>query len=325
MNPIKLNTGIGVTGIKSQSKSKSGDSTKYEITLSGSQKSHLIPKVILFCEDKFAESMIINALSYKELNHGAFKIIHCGVWHNIIKALAGCLLYEKELIDSGNGKALKVIGIIDGDVSESDISTAIKKTYKGSFLPAEISNIIKIITEHVTSFKITQDGLKLPELSTGLPEFNLKIMLDDITEEMIRNYHKEYILKYEGWLKKTATLEGKVNLTRELEDIKRKIKETLEIIETSKNIKSHELPKNSSNKFDYHYYFETLKERIGNKHFNSYSYSHDTELLVYRIISTYSKSRWEEYITPVTNLLISVKDEQVKRFNHNTFNNDSLD
>lgn len=55
MSTIKLISNVGIIGSQIISKSKHGDSTKFEITLSGISQAHRIPSVIVFCEDKVAE------------------------------------------------------------------------------------------------------------------------------------------------------------------------------------------------------------------------------------------------------------------------------
>lgn len=325
MKPLKINTTIGIIGVEIISKTKTNNETKYEITVSGTARAYKIPNVIVFCEDPFAEQMIKYALAYNDINIGSFKIIKCGVWRNILKTLTGFLIYENELIKSGNEKALKAVGVIDGDISEHEIKSNINKTYHGNFPPDDLAYITDEITQHTASFSLNQDSIKLPENSTGRPEFNLKIMLDEITDDMIDKYHKEDILKHEDWLSKAKDDNARMNISRQLDDIKRKSDETKEIILISRSIESIQLPQNEGKKYDYHNYIDIFRERLLEKHFREYDYKREVDLIIYRIISTYNKERWEEYISPVIKVLCFARNEQTKRFSHHSFDNKHLD
>lgn len=325
MKPLRINSGIGIVGFQSISKTNSSDGSKYEITVAGLAKAHKIPKVIVFCEDEFAQLMIGYALQHFDLNVGSFKFIRCGVWLNILKTLTGFLIYESELIESGNEKALKAVGIIDGDVTEHDLTQNLKKIYRGKLPPKDLEYIEETITRHLVSFNLAKNKDDLPENSTGTPEFNFKNMIDEITDEMVDDYHQEKISEFEGWLLKIKDESGRNRVAMELNDLKRKAQETKEIISISRCIESINLPTNENKKNDYHHFLHIFQEKILEKHFIEYNYTRNADLVLYRIISTYNKKRWEEYISPVINLLRSVHDEQRKRFSYHSFNNQRLD
>ncbi|KNC14325.1 hypothetical protein AC790_09005 [Pantoea sp. RIT-PI-b] len=325
MKPPVMNLSVGITGFQSFSKSSSGDGSKYEITIAGSARAHKIPKVIVFCEDEFAELMIGYALQHINLNIGAFKIIQCGVWRNILKTLTGFLIYENELIESGNEKALKAVGIIDGDISNHELNQNIEKTYHGKFPPQDLKYIQETISQHLVGFNLAKKITDLPENSTGTPEFNFKSMIDEITDEMVDNHHQEEISKREDWLLNLKDESHRAGIQIEINDHKTKIKETKEIISISRSIESTMLPTNENKKFDYHNFLGIFQEKILDKNFKEYNYTRYADLVLYRIISTYNKKNWEEYISPVINLLRYAYNEQTKRFNHHSFNNQRLD
>jgi len=320
MSTIKLRNNIGIVGSQIITKSKHGDSTKIEIISSGISQSYRIPSVIVFCEDKVAEELIINALSYKNMNVGSFKFRRCGSWCNIIVSLAGCILYSEELINSGNSKALEVIGVTDGDINANDIRQVISETYKGDFIPEQLQSITDSISSRITNFKIPNNVLSKKNIK-GKPELNLKNMVDEISQAMINNSLKKRTDELNGYLEKVKDENTKNNIKFELDDIKKEKDETLEIIKISKEITFTE----NEGITNYHTYFKKLIKKIENRHYRSYQFANDPIYLVYRIVSKFNKNRWEEYINPVVNFLESAKTKQTEIFSHNTFNNTKID
>ncbi|SNY59737.1 hypothetical protein SAMN02744775_00324 [Enterobacter sp. CC120223-11] len=302
------------------SKSKHGDATKIEIINTGTFKSYKIPSVIVFCEDKVAEELIINALSHKEKNVGSFKFRRCGSWTNIIISLAGCILYSQELIKSGNSKVLEVVGVIDGDINDNDISQVISGTFEGEFIPEQLQEITRLISNHIISFKIPTAVLSKKNIK-GKPELNLKNMVDEITSDMVREPSKKRVNDLCGFLEKTKDDELKRNIEFELNDIYKEQEETLKIIKISNDIIFHE----NDGIINYHSYFKKLQKKIGDVFYRSYSFTHQPIYLVYRIVSKYNKNRWEEYINPVIDFLVSAQKRQTQSFSHHTFNNTKID
>lgn len=192
MNTIKTGSNDGILGMQMISKNKHGNATKIEIINTGTFEAYKIPSVIVFCEDKVAEEVIINALSYKKMNVGSFKFRRCGTWTNIIISLAGCILYSQELINSGNSKTLEVVGIIDGDINDYDIEKVISETFEGDFIPEQLKEITHLISKHIISFKIPTAVLSKKNI-TGKPELNLKKMVDEINSNMVKEPFKKRV------------------------------------------------------------------------------------------------------------------------------------
>lgn len=309
-----------VVGTQIISKSKHGDATKIEITNTGTFQAYKIPPVIVFCEDKVAEELIINALVYKKNNVGSFKFRRCGSWTNIIISLAGCILYSQELINSGNSKVLEVVGIIDGDINDNDILKVISETFEGDFIPEQLQEITHLISNHIISFKIPKAILSKKNIR-GKPELNLKSMVDEITSDMVSEPSNKRVNELLGFLDKVKDDDSKRNIQHEIDDIHEEQKETLEIIKISNNIMFHE----NDGIINYHSYFKKIQKKIGNVFYRSYSFTHKPIYLVYIIVSKYNKKRWEEYINPVIDFLVSAAKRQTETFSHHTFNNTKID
>jgi hypothetical protein len=302
------------------SKSKHGDVTKIEIINAGTFDEYKIPSVIVFCEDKVAEEVMINALSYKKMNVGSFKFRRCGTWTNIIISLAGCILYSQELINSGNSKVLEVVGIIDGDISDNDIEKVISETFEGDFIPEQLKEITQLISTHIISFKIPTTVISKKNIK-GKPELNLKNMVGEITPDMVREPSKKRVDELCSWLEKEKDEEGKNRIEFHLNDIYKEQEETLKIIKISNGIIFHE----NDGTINYHPYFKKLQKKLSNTFYRSYSFTHRPIFLVYRIVSKYNTNRWEEYINPVINFLESAHERQTANFSYHTFNNTKID
>ena len=320
MNKKKLMPNVGIIGSEIISISKHGDSTKIEITRTGFSQAHRIPPVIVFCEDKVAEELITHALSYRGMNAGSFKFIRCGSWSNIIRTLAGSILYKEELIKSGNSKALEVIGVIDGDISNNEIRKVISEAYEGDFIPVQLQNTIDSISSHITSFKI-QNNVLSKKYIKGKPELNLKNMVDEITPAMIKSPFEKRTNELNEYIEKAKDENSKTRIKFELNDIEKEKDETLEIIKVSKEITFTA----SEGITNYHTYFKKLIKKIENRYYRSYQFVNDPIYLVYRIVSKFNKNRWEEYTNPVIEFLQSAKTKQNNKFSHNTFNNTKID
>ncbi len=320
MNKFNLNCGVNILGTKSFTKEKNGESTTFKITNTGSFNSYKIPPVIVFCEDKVAEELIIKSLLHNNINHGGFNFRRCGSWANIIISLAGCILYSQELQKTGNTKTLEVIGVIDGDISEKDILDMISNTFKGDFIPDELKEIIDQVRHHITSFKL-ENKVLLQKNIKGKPELNIKNMLEDIDENKINEEIKQNEKKLIKCLKNTNDVKLKIVIEDELDSINHLRNETLEIIEISKKI----IFNKRNNIINYHSYFKKLEKKLEGKYFHHYNYTHYPILLVYRIISKFNIHSWESYINPVVSLLKLAQNRQREAFSHNSFNNDALD
>ncbi|MEI7252910.1 hypothetical protein [Pectobacterium versatile] len=325
MNNHYLNSGMGITGTKVITKRSNGNSKTVEITTTGSMNAYKIPAVIVFCEDSLAKEIIIHSLqTINDTAHCSFKFIICGSWINIITSLAGSLLYSDELKASGNNKVLSTVGVIDGDISQEKISAVIAECFEGNAVPEKLNSISKRISEHLTSFKISDRILDMK--ISGKPEFNFKEMLEEIDEQDIDN-----ILKPRVDMLTTARKNSKGNveagLGLELFLLKKEKEETLKIIQHSRGFSKGKFKifKNGRQVMNYHKYFSLLECSMGNEYYHCYPGSHFIMLTLFRLIGKFNNTRLIEYISPVRNFLIPVAEQQRERFSHDTYNNEIID
>ncbi|MGX9273530.1 hypothetical protein SH579_05210 [Raoultella ornithinolytica] len=319
MSTIRLNCGVGITGTTSVTTEKNGDSKTVKITTTGSMNAYKIPAVIVFCEDKLAKDIITHSLQgIDDSLHCSFKFIICGSWRNIITSIAGSLLYSDELKESGNTKVLSAVGVIDGDISHEDISKIITECYEGDCLPEKLSAISERISNHIISFKIPERILDLKVF--GKPECNIKAMIEEINEQDIDDILKPRMDSLTTALDKSKEENNKAALELELFFLQKEKDETLKVISLSKG-----LNKKISKRKNYHAYFSLMERSIGNEHYHSYPRAHFINLILFRIIVKFNNRRWVEYVTPVTDFLIPIAEQQRERFTHNTYNNQIID
>lgn len=326
MTTYHLNFSVGITGTKTIAKRNNGDSKTVEITTTGSMNAYKVPAVIIFCEDALAKEIIIHSLqTINSTAHCSFKFIFCGSWKNIITSLAGSLLYSDELRESGSTKVLSTVGVIDGDISQEEISAVIAKCFEGDAVPEKLNSISKRIREHLTHFKIPDRILDMK--IRGKPEFNFKSMLEEIDEQDIDNILKPKVDMLSVALEQNNKDDAKAALDLELFFLKKEKEETLKIIQCSRNCgkKKFKTVKNKRYIMDYHKYFYLLKCSIGDEYYHCYPRSHFIMLILFRLIGKFNHARLVEYISPVTNFLIPVAEKQREIFSHNTYNDECID
>lgn len=326
MTTYYLNSGTNIIGTQVIAKRSVGDSKTVEITTTGSMNDYNIPAVIVFCEDALAKEIITNSLQAIDgTTHCSFKFIICGSWKNIITSLAGSLLYSDELKESGNTKVLSTVGVIDGDISEEKISSVIAECFEGDGVPEKLNSISKRINDHLINFKIPDSIMRMNIY--GKPEFHLKAMLDEITEQDIDNILKPRMDILTDALEKDNKDDVKTVSNSEIFRLKKEKEETLKIIQYSKGYGKRKFRtfRNGRSATDYHNYFGLLKSSIGNEYYHCYPNSHFIILILFRIIGKFNTKRWEEYVSPVINFLLPVAEQQRERFQHNTYNNEVID
>ncbi|HBK4630142.1 TPA: hypothetical protein LLS62_003655 [Klebsiella michiganensis] len=324
MDKNLLKIGCGIIGSEIITTRENGDCKTVEITTTGSMNSHNIPAVIVFCEDKLTKDIITHSLhAIGEISHYSFKFIINGSWKNIITSLAGSLLYADELKKTGNTKVISTVGVIDGDITETQISTVISKCYEGDFLPDNLKDIRDSIKEHLTSFRLP-DYIINKKNTTGRPELNIKKMLEEINEESIDSVLGQRIKELNLHLKKSSDNESKQILKNEIYFLEKEAEDTPEIIKISKNISSKKFKtkeKNGTYKLNYHSYLNKLASELSSRHFVTYGTGTPPPLLlIYRLVNKYNQKRWLEYVGPVLDFLTPIAKEQRERFSHNTYN-----
>ena len=324
-----LNIGVGIIGIKMIATRKDGGSKTIEITTTGSMNTYNIPAVIVFCEDRLTKDIITYSLHSAEgITHCSFKFIISGSWKNIITSLAGCLLYSDELEDTGNTKVLSTVGVIDGDITDTEIDNVISECYMGDYLPDNLENIKKRIKEYITNFSLP-DNIIDRKNTTGKPELNIKKMLEEINEESIDSVLGERKKELKSWLEKAKDNESKQNIKNEIYFLDKEFEDTLEIIKISKSISRETFKnkdKNGKYKLNYHCYFKMFARKLEGRYLVSYGAgTTPLLLLIYRLVNKFNKKRWDEYVGPVVEFLTQISEGQRERFSHNTYNNDIID
>lgn len=323
MEKIRINTSVGIIGCTMTSKIKNGDNEEFRISQSGTSKAFHIPPVLVYCEDKLAKEIIEKSLN--DFDRCSLKFIYCGSWKNIVIALAGSLLYSEELKNTGTTKYIDAVGIIDGDITDKDISETIQQCFKGNGIPSELKSITKKIKQHITQFKISEDVLRMNG-TKGKPELNLKLMLEGIQKHKISKLLSPRLEELREILGKCSD-EHRPGVKVEIYHLTKKLEETLKIIEISKSLTEKRFKKFNNGRilFDYHFYLSKMEKELTNHSLRYYSYTNYPLLILTRIIKEFDKESWDDYVLPVISLLTKYSDSQRERFSHNTFNNQVLD
>ncbi|UQZ10668.1 hypothetical protein M8G38_12750 [Providencia stuartii] len=326
MDGFHLNASIGILGTQTISHKKTGDSKKLEITTTGSMNNYHIPAVIVFCEDKLAQEVITMSMPITApISYNSFKFIINGSWRNIIISMAGSLLYSDELKKTGTTKFLSTVGIIDGDITDAEISDAISSCYKGSYVPEQLEKIKKSIKKNLVSFQLPENIIGKKN-TTGKPELNIKNMLEEINEESIDAVLGGEIKKLNSYLDKAVKDTEKQIIESEIYFLEEEIKDVLKIIEISKSLKSKKFKVKRNGRYNYHFYLNRLEEHLKGQYFGSYGPSlPPTLLLIYILINKFNEKRWYEYVNPVIDFLTQIAEEQRERYSHNTYNNQVID
>ena len=277
------------------------------VTQRGTQVSNVIPSIIVVCEDKIA-AQIIGLIKAK----GSYKVVTAGAWGNMATLLYGMYFYRTHLKQTGDPRFLEILCVTDGDITPYWLQKVVEETHRGSHIPEHIKETLSLIKQNLIGFNLSEHPLD----AKGLPEYNHKKWLEEITEDEVNKYFEVRVAELNSFIENcTSDQEGGIGV--ELFLIKREISETLRIIELSKKMKF----KAVDNVVNYHAYYKRLT--IGLKRGDTLMHyqQHDIVYAVLTIIKKFNISRWEAYIEPVKASMEEAFAKQVDVFKKDRFNN----
>lgn len=303
---------IGIMGTTSIEVNKDNHSKTITITQRGTLTGNVIPSVIVVCEDKIAEKVI--GLIAAEAT-GSYKIVTAGAWGNMATLLYGMYFYRKHLQHTGDTRFLEVLCVTDGDITPHWFQKVVEETHRGNHTPEHIKETLSLIKQNLISFKLSEH----PKNTRGLPEYNQKRWLEEITEDHINKHFEARVAELTSFIEK-CTSEQAGGIEVELLLIKKEILETLRIIELSKKMKFRLI----DNIVDYHAYYKRLT--IGLKRGDTLMHypQHDMVYTVLTIIRKFNPARWQAYIEPVKASMKEAFTKQVDLFKKDRFNNTEI-
>lgn len=298
---------IGILGTTTIEVKNDRGSKIITVTQRGTQISNVIPSIIVVCEDKIA-AQIIELIKAK----GSYKVVTAGAWGNMATLLYGMYFYRTHLKQTGDPRFLEILCVTDGDITPYWLQKVVEETHRGSHTPEHIKETLSLIKQNLIGFNLSEHPLD----AKGLPEYNHKKWLEEITEDEVNKYFEVRVTELNSFMEKcTSDQEGGIGV--ELFLIKREISETLRIIELSKKMKF----KAVDNVVNYHAYYKRLT--IGLKRGDTLTHyqQHDIVYAVLTIIKKFNNSRWEAYIEPVKTSMEEAFAKQVDVFKKDRFNN----
>ncbi|MCI0997075.1 hypothetical protein [Pseudomonas corrugata] len=300
---------VGILGTTSVEVKKDQESKIITITQRGSLISNVIPSVIVVCEDAVAERTL--GLVAAETK-GSYKIVTAGAWGNMATLLYGMYFYRKHLQQTGDTRFLEVLCVTDGDISPPWFHKVIEETHRGSHAPSHVKETLSLIKQNLISFKLSDH----PKNTKGIPEYNHKKWLDEITEHHISKHFESRIAELNSFLEKsTRDQEGGISV--EIFLIKREISETLRIIEASRRMKF----KAVDNLVDFHAYYKRLSAVLRRGDTFTHYPQNDMVYAVLSIIRKFNSARWHSYIAPIKGSMEEAFINQVNVFRKDRFNN----
>jgi hypothetical protein len=273
------------------------------VTRTGSFDAKFIPFIYVIVEDRLAKEVIDLTLRLNSTYgpKSAIKYIISGVWANQASCLYGFYTYGNELTTSYQIPFFSALAVTDGDISEAELNKRLNQVIKGS-LNDDQSAIKEKIRNHTTRFRLEHLCGANEEPIKALPEYNHKLWLDEITEQMIFEQHQKEMDSPDG-------------LTRLL--AQHEIGTLLEVIAYSRSILNGQAANIENEKIDYHRYYDLLKDFVPQTHpdhamNNIYYY-------ILRAIRRYNPIKWERYTSPVRDRIISLAQENYDRFRNSSF------
>jgi hypothetical protein len=304
---------LGIMGTTSIEVKKDRESKTITIKKRGSLISNVVPSVIVVCEDSVAEKIL--GLVTAETK-GSYKIVTAGAWGNMATLLYGMYFYRKHLQQTGDTRFLEVLCVTDGDIPPYWFQKVIEETHRGSHAPSHIKDTLSLIKQSLISFSLSDN----PKKAKGIPEYNHKKWLDEITEDHVMKHFESRIAELNSFLEKsTRDQEGGIGI--EIFLIKREISETLRIVEVSRKMKF----KAVDDVVDYHAYYKRLSAVLRRGDTLMHYQQHDIVYAVLSIIRKFNPARWHSYIAPVKGSMEEAFLNQVEVFGKDRFNNMEID
>jgi len=282
---IKIGNDIGIRGVTSCERSVEGGTNSLLIKRSGTAARNLIPLVIVVCEDALASTVL--ELMMGEIG-GGYKIVTAGAWDNMPALLYGIYFYRGLSKDSGDKRYLEVICVLDGDIKERFFRKGMDSIHRGVSASDDVKMILNQIEADLVNFKLERAQ------HYGLPEYNHKTWLEEISDEVIDAYHEARLSELKG---SSDNVSGAA--ASELFEIEAETSEAKRIINCSRDLVLHDF-ENGKNKFDFHGYYKKLEDGLaGGNSFFKYPLHSGMSYCVLKIIIKYNSSRWESYVAPV--------------------------
>lgn len=278
MEIINLNMGIGILGTKSTYRD-------------GSFLAKFIPPVYIIVEDDLAKS-VIECLWEKD-EYVAIKYIYSGSWINQMSCLYGFFTYGIELNNSYKVPSFNVLAISDGDIAENAIKKRLNGVIKGDHHNNVQKEIKDMIADSVIAFNLELEDDSI----NGLPEYNHKHWLEEISIDKIDSINKGADWPF---LKE-----------------KREVSTLLEVIEYSKSLPNDDFPlKNKNGKFDYHSFYDALS------HFSPRNTDHkmnNIQWYILKVIKEYNKEKWSFYTLQVREKILAISESNRNKFSESDF------
>lgn len=307
---FNIDVGVGVTGLTSHSTSKGENSKTTVIERHGSMISNLIPSVIVICEDNLAKTII--EMVAGEVR-GSYKIITAGAWDNLPTLLYGIYVYREQIKASGDRRFLEVICVTDGDIGKKHLNEGLGKVHRGINVPKDMKEALSLVKKSLYDFRLEHS-----KPWAGLPEYHHQLWLNEVSQEVVTNYHQEKVKELESALERA---DEKITSLIELElmHIKKEMAEVNRIADASRGIPFHNLKKDK-NRIDCHKFYGVLKDQlsIGDTLMNYQL--HYLEYSVLSIIRKYNNNRWQAYIADVKDAMSKAYDHHLEMFRSDRFN-----
>ncbi|MBU9855810.1 hypothetical protein ACJ8PD_02985 [Serratia sp. CY70267] len=303
---------IGIIGTTSIEVRKDQGSKIITITQRGASKSNVIPSVVVVCEDAIAAKVLdlVNAET-----KGSYRVVTAGAWGNMATLLYGMYFYRRHLQETGDTRFLEVLCVTDGDITPDWFQKVIKETHRGTHAPDHIKETLSLIEQSLISFKLSDH----PEKTKGIPEYNHKKWLDEISEEHVNKYFETRLAELNSFLERSKRdQEGGIGI--EIWHIKKEISETLRIIEVSQKMKF----KAVDDLVDYHAYYKRISAVLKRGDTLMHYHQHDIVYSVLSIIRKFNPVRWHAYITPVKEAMEEASFNQTEVFRKDRFNNTEI-
>jgi len=223
--------------------------------------------------------------------------------------------YRSHLQQTGDTRFLEVLCVTDGDITPHWFQKVIEETHRGSHAPEHIKETLSLIKQSLISFELSE----CPEKAKGIPEYNHKKWLDEISPDQVNKHFESRLAELNSLLERCARdQEGGIGI--EIFNIKKEISETLRIIEISQKMKF----KAVAGVVDYHAYYKRLSAVLKRGDTFMHYHKHQIVYAVLCIIRKFNSARWTAYIAPVKKAMLEASCSQADVFGKDRFNNKEI-
>ena len=307
---FKVNVGVGLMGMTSVSTSIDENSKKTLIERHGSMVSNLIPSVIVICEDDLAKTIL--GMVAHEAN-GSYKVITAGAWDNMPTLMYGIYVYREQLKASGDNRFLEVVCVTDGDIHNDKLNKVLEKVHSGINVPEDMKQALALAKCSLHDFHLQN----LKPIG-GLPEYHHQLWINDVSEEVVNDYHREKVQMLESALER-AEERIRPSIEIELICLYKDMEEVNRIANASRSIPCHTM-KDGKGRVDCHEFYNVLREKLSDGDTLMKYSLHHLEFSVLSIIRQYNHESWQAYISPVKDAMEKAFAHHVKMFTPDRFN-----